>query len=201
MRVTERNRIKNCLFRWTSQHCSFVCIRKIFQHLHQCHYRNTQNFPTPSPVSLQKHAKFSNIFTSVLTEICKINFPTPSPVSTEICKIFQHLYQCLYKNMQNFPTPSPVSLQKYAKFSNTFTSVRTEIRKIFQHLHQWLYRNTQNFPKPSPVSLQKYAEFSNTFTSAFTEIVFKRRTIIFTQKNVIGAWDKVKFIRVDIKNS
>jgi len=40
MRVTKINRRQNCMFRWTSQHCSFVSIRKIFQYLHRCLYRN-----------------------------------------------------------------------------------------------------------------------------------------------------------------
>jgi len=46
---------------------------------------------------------------------------------------------------------------------------------------------TQNFPTPSAVSLQKY--------------YLQEEQLLSLNKNVTGAWDKVKFIRVDIKNS
>jgi hypothetical protein len=57
----------------------------------------------------------------------------------------------------------------------------------FVELPNTLCEYTQNFPTPSPVSLQKY--------------YLQEEQLFLLNKNVTGAWDKVKFIRVDIKNS
>ena len=57
----------------------------------------------------------------------------------------------------------------------------------FVELSNTVCEYTQNFPTPSPMSFQKY--------------FLQEEQLFLLNKNVTGVWNKVKFIRVDIKNS